>query len=278
MPREHPSGVRVCHAHPSRGAGDPIPAPPCHQKGHKRTFPGAHRSSLCPCASPVPTACLSFPLRGWCKALATSGVSCASPLVPQPYVVAGLGLGGHLAGCRPRPRPRRPPQPLGIHPSTSALQTGRVDKNHPLVTGHTAPVLDIDWCPHNDNVIASASEDTTVMVRGWTPGGRGTVGTGGAARSILPPPLRCLRSVTGLFLAPVPCVHAGGGCSLHDAAVCAKYTRPGDSAPRNSWGMGGQGAAPWPCPPPCAHQHPKCLGCTPGYRRCCRPLATLSRD
>ncbi|XP_019366789.1 PREDICTED: coronin-6 isoform X1 [Gavialis gangeticus] len=43
-------------------------------------------------------------------------------------------------------------------------KTGRVDKNFPLVTGHTAPVLDIDWCPHNDNVIASASEDTTVMV------------------------------------------------------------------------------------------------------------------
>ncbi|XP_077168796.1 coronin-6 isoform X3 [Paroedura picta] len=43
-------------------------------------------------------------------------------------------------------------------------KTGRLDKNFPLVTGHTAPVLDIDWCPHNDNVIASASEDTTVMV------------------------------------------------------------------------------------------------------------------
>ncbi|XP_035159166.1 coronin-6 isoform X6 [Callithrix jacchus] len=43
-------------------------------------------------------------------------------------------------------------------------KTGRVDKNFPLVTGHTAPVLDIDWCPHNDNVIASASDDTTVMV------------------------------------------------------------------------------------------------------------------
>ncbi|XP_066492674.1 coronin-6 [Tiliqua scincoides] len=43
-------------------------------------------------------------------------------------------------------------------------KTGRVDKNFPLVTGHTAPVLDIDWCPHNDNVIASASEDTTIMV------------------------------------------------------------------------------------------------------------------
>nr|XP_004667938.1 coronin-6 isoform X2 [Jaculus jaculus] len=44
------------------------------------------------------------------------------------------------------------------------IKTGRVDKNYPLVTGHTAPVLDIDWCPHNDNVIASASDDTTVMV------------------------------------------------------------------------------------------------------------------
>nr|XP_056720879.1 coronin-6 isoform X1 [Euleptes europaea] len=44
------------------------------------------------------------------------------------------------------------------------VKSGRVDKNFPLVTGHTAPVLDIDWCPHNDNVIASASEDTTVMV------------------------------------------------------------------------------------------------------------------
>ncbi|XP_007898962.1 coronin-6 isoform X4 [Callorhinchus milii] len=43
-------------------------------------------------------------------------------------------------------------------------KTGRVDKNHPLVCGHTAPVLDIDWCPHNDNVIASGSEDCTVMV------------------------------------------------------------------------------------------------------------------
>lgn len=31
--------------------------------------------------------------------------------------------------------------------------------------GHTGPVLDIDWCPHNDEVIASGSEDCTVMVR-----------------------------------------------------------------------------------------------------------------
>jgi coronin-1B/1C/6 len=41
-------------------------------------------------------------------------------------------------------------------------KTGRIDVNHPLVAGHKGPVLDIAWCPFNDNVIASASEDTTV--------------------------------------------------------------------------------------------------------------------
>lgn len=42
--------------------------------------------------------------------------------------------------------------------------TGRVDVNHPLVAGHKGPVLDIQWCPFNDNVIASSSEDATVKV------------------------------------------------------------------------------------------------------------------
>lgn len=44
-------------------------------------------------------------------------------------------------------------------------KTGRIDKSYPTVCGHTGPVLDIDWCPHNDNVIASGSEDCAVMVR-----------------------------------------------------------------------------------------------------------------
>ncbi|KAJ1168858.1 hypothetical protein NDU88_000771 [Pleurodeles waltl] len=43
-------------------------------------------------------------------------------------------------------------------------KTGRIDKSYPTVCGHTGPVLDIDWCPHNDEVIASASEDCSVMV------------------------------------------------------------------------------------------------------------------
>jgi len=43
-------------------------------------------------------------------------------------------------------------------------KTGRVAPDHPLVAGHKGPVLDIAWCPHNDNVIASASEDCTVKV------------------------------------------------------------------------------------------------------------------
>ncbi|XP_072311558.1 uncharacterized protein coro1cb isoform X2 [Eucyclogobius newberryi] len=43
-------------------------------------------------------------------------------------------------------------------------KTGRIDKVYPTVCGHTGPVLDIEWCPHNDQVIASGSEDCTVMV------------------------------------------------------------------------------------------------------------------
>ncbi|KAK3514492.1 hypothetical protein QTP70_018673, partial [Hemibagrus guttatus] len=47
------------------------------------------------------------------------------------------------------------------------IQTGRIDKSYPTVCGHTGPVLDIDWCPHNDQVIASGSEDCTVMSVIW---------------------------------------------------------------------------------------------------------------
>lgn len=44
------------------------------------------------------------------------------------------------------------------------LQSGRVEQSSPTVNGHKAPVLDIQWCPHDDNIIASASEDCTVKV------------------------------------------------------------------------------------------------------------------
>ena len=43
-------------------------------------------------------------------------------------------------------------------------QTGRVDREYPLVAGHKGAVYDIAFCPHNDDVIASASEDCTVKV------------------------------------------------------------------------------------------------------------------
>eukprot|EP00062_Callorhinchus_milii_P016377 gi/632967605/ref/XP_007900070.1/ PREDICTED: coronin-1C isoform X2 [Callorhinchus milii] len=43
-------------------------------------------------------------------------------------------------------------------------KTGRIDKTYPTVCGHTAPVLDINWCPHNDFIIASGSEDCFVKV------------------------------------------------------------------------------------------------------------------
>lgn len=39
-----------------------------------------------------------------------------------------------------------------------------MDRDSPRVVGHKATVLDIKWCPHNDDVIASCSEDCTVKV------------------------------------------------------------------------------------------------------------------
>jgi len=44
------------------------------------------------------------------------------------------------------------------------IQTGRVDRDSPLVVGHRAAILDIQWCPHDDDVIASGSEDCTIKI------------------------------------------------------------------------------------------------------------------
>ncbi|CAH0549464.1 unnamed protein product [Brassicogethes aeneus] len=43
-------------------------------------------------------------------------------------------------------------------------KVGRIAADHPLVGGHKGPVLDIAFCPHNDNVIASGSEDCVAKV------------------------------------------------------------------------------------------------------------------
>uniref|UniRef100_A0A8C3KJ60 Coronin n=1 Tax=Calidris pygmaea TaxID=425635 RepID=A0A8C3KJ60_9CHAR len=65
--------------------------------------------------------------------------------------------------------PLPPPATSRAHPRSWGRAT-RGDVGHsvalsyPTVCGHTGPVLDIDWCPHNDHVIASGSEDCTVMV------------------------------------------------------------------------------------------------------------------
>uniref|UniRef100_A0A3B4B1D0 Coronin n=1 Tax=Periophthalmus magnuspinnatus TaxID=409849 RepID=A0A3B4B1D0_9GOBI len=43
-------------------------------------------------------------------------------------------------------------------------RTGRIDSSHPTVCGHKGPVLDIAWCPHNDNIIASSSDDCSIKI------------------------------------------------------------------------------------------------------------------
>jgi len=48
---------------------------------------------------------------------------------------------------------------------------GKIDPKLPLITGHKNPVLDIDFNPFNDNLIASASEDCYVKIWGIPEGG-----------------------------------------------------------------------------------------------------------
>jgi len=43
-------------------------------------------------------------------------------------------------------------------------QRGKLKSDYPLVAGHKAPVLDIEFNPFNDNIIASASEDGTIKL------------------------------------------------------------------------------------------------------------------
>ncbi len=48
---------------------------------------------------------------------------------------------------------------------------GKISPNLPLITGHKAEVLDIDFHPYNDNLLASASEDTYVKIWSLPEGG-----------------------------------------------------------------------------------------------------------
>ena len=43
-------------------------------------------------------------------------------------------------------------------------KTGRVDLNEPKICGHTSAVLDVMFCPYNENLVASSSEDCEAMI------------------------------------------------------------------------------------------------------------------
>jgi hypothetical protein len=50
-------------------------------------------------------------------------------------------------------------------------QSGKFDAKTPLVTGHKAAVIDVDFNPFNDNLVASASEDCTAKIWSIPDGG-----------------------------------------------------------------------------------------------------------
>ncbi|NWS63367.1 CORO6 protein, partial [Chunga burmeisteri] len=130
----HPSGVGVYPAHPSRGAGEPPPAtrgdtkPPLLGPIGPLHVPAGPRAKRAPSPLRAPVS----PFEAGAKLWPLPGPPMCPRLCHSPTWWPGWSLGGTWQDLPP-------PQLLGTHPSTSVLQTGRVDKNHPLVTGHTAP-------------------------------------------------------------------------------------------------------------------------------------------
>lgn len=45
-----------------------------------------------------------------------------------------------------------------------AYQYKRLDADLPLIRGHGGPIVDFDFSPFNDNLLATASEDGTVKL------------------------------------------------------------------------------------------------------------------
>lgn len=45
-----------------------------------------------------------------------------------------------------------------------AFDYKRLDATLPLIKGHSGPVVDFDFSPFNDNLLATASEDGTVKL------------------------------------------------------------------------------------------------------------------
>uniref|UniRef100_A0A8I3WMG0 Coronin n=1 Tax=Callithrix jacchus TaxID=9483 RepID=A0A8I3WMG0_CALJA len=153
-PGPRPGCTRTCDASAADAVG---PAPSLLPKGLQREAP--HRVLGAGLSLAPPPA----PRRGSASCPAPPRVTSAPP-PREPLPRPRPGSLCHFlnpASCFPeagiRSRPKSVPQP-------PAPPTGRIDKAYPTVCGHTGPVLDIDWCPHNDEVIASGSEDCTVMV------------------------------------------------------------------------------------------------------------------
>ncbi|OWK51609.1 Coronin-2B [Lonchura striata] len=53
---------------------------------------------------------------------------------------------------------------MGTGESRNPGTTGRIEPNYPKVCGHQGNVLDIKWNPFIENIIASCSEDTSVLI------------------------------------------------------------------------------------------------------------------
>lgn len=124
--------------------------------------------------------------------------------------------------------------------------------------GHTGPVLDIDWCPHNDEVIASGSEDCTVMV--WQIPENGLASPLTEPVVVLEGHTKRVGIVTWHPTARNVLLSAG----LHRSPASAPHTHPPPD-PSDKWESGGpQDPRGWVWSQEGVQRGPWAEGCLPG--------------
>jgi WD40 repeat protein len=80
-------------------------------------------------------------------------------------IIAGGGKGGtDTTHHHPPPSPLTTHETHDMHDTVAPSLVGTSEECIRVLKGHTRSVTDIAWCPHNPELIASASMDATVQV------------------------------------------------------------------------------------------------------------------
>lgn len=139
MPREHPCGVGVCPAHPSRGVGSGVPSPSLPSEGTQNnlsqdtSFPSTSLRGLV-LSEPHSHCVPQFPPSRQVQSSGHCWVPLHVPTCATAPRLAGLGLGGRLAGSPPAAGASS--QHLAVADGTGGQEPPAGDGAHGARAGH----------------------------------------------------------------------------------------------------------------------------------------------